>query len=176
MSSKPKIDTLKLNKNKFPILILECQEFDQNNELQAIVKLKLKSWYQSSFQKGNRWNKSLILKGVKNYSIDEITQLQNCFNILFNCERKYNQIFISYLKELLEIRTAEELGLTTIRIKISQSSYIDLLRFLGDLKESGEIQNSNQEIAEIIYHSFSPDIQLQTSTILDRLKNKKGYS
>ena len=104
-----------------------------------------------------------------------MAQLQNCFSILFNCERKYNRIFISYLKELLEIRTAEELGLTTIRIKISQSSYIDLLHFLGDLKESGEIQNSYQEIAEIMGHSFSPDIQLRVSTIIDRLKNKKGY-
>ena len=176
MSSHPKMDILKLNKNTFPICILECLKIDKRNEPPAIVKLILKTWYQSSFQKGNRWNKSLIAKGVKNYLIDELDYLKSCFGILFNCSKKYNKVFISYLDEIVEKNTADESGFTTPKIKISQKSFTELLRTIGEIKKAGEIKNNSAELAEIINRSFASDIQLRPSTIVDRLKNKKGYS
>jgi len=176
MSSQPKMDILKLNKNMFPILILECLELGKNNEPLAFILLRLKSWYQSSFQKGNRWNKSLILKGVKDYSIDELDHLKNCFCILFNCSKKYNKVFVSYLDEIAEKKTADESGLANPKIKISQKSFTELLRVIGEIKKAGEIKNNYAELADIINHSFSSDTQLQPSTIIDRLRSKKGYT
>lgn len=176
MSRHPKMDILKRNKNTFPILILEYLEFDKNIEPLAFIVLRLKSWYQSSFQKGNRWNKTLIINGTKNYSIDEFGHLKNCFCILFNCSKKYNKVFVSYLDEIAEKKTTDESGLANPKIMIRQKSFTELLRFIGELKKSGKIDNSFAELADIINRSFSSDAQLRPSTIIDRLKNKKEYS
>jgi len=106
----------------------------------------------------------------------EITHLENGFNLIFNVDRKYNQAFLEYIDEIIKIRTAEENGLVAPCIKITQHSFTELLRFIGELKKAGEIKNNYPELAEIINQSFSPEIQIKPVTIIDRLKNKKGYN
>lgn len=131
--------------------------------------------HKENFQQGNRWNKTLIRKGTIHYTVIELSQLVVGFRLLFNQGKKYNQTFINYLTYVIEERTAEEEGLIGPRIKISQNSYTELLHSLGDLKASGEIQNSYRELAAIIYRTFSPETKLRPSTIFDRLKNQKGF-
>jgi len=109
------------------------------------------------------------------YSVIELNQLVVAFRLIFNLDKKYNQTFIYTVTNIIEERTAEEEGLIEPRIKISQKSYTELLHVLGDLKASGEIKNSYRELAAIIYRSFSPETKLRPSTILDRLKNQKGF-
>jgi len=109
------------------------------------------------------------------YKVFELSQLVVAFRLLFNQEKKYNQTFIYTVTNIIEERIAEEEGLIEPRIKISQKSYTELLHVLGDLKASGEIKNSYRELAAIIYRSFSPETKLRPSTILDRLKNQKGF-
>ena len=109
------------------------------------------------------------------YSVIELNQLAVAFRLIFNLQKKYNQTFINTVTNIIEERTAEEEGLFNPGIKMSQKSYTELLHVLGDLKASGEIKNSYRELAAIIYRSFSPETQLRPSTILDRLKNQKGF-
>lgn len=165
---------LKLNKNNFPALITKYLSSDKSHA-GLIIKNDLKLWYKENFQQGNRWNKRLLKKGTIDYSVIELSQLVVGFRLLFNQEIKYNQTFINYLTYFIEERTAEEEGLAGPRIKISQNSYAELLHTLGNLKGSGEIQNSYRELAAIIYQTFSPETKLKPSTIIDMLKNQKGF-
>ena len=174
MKSSPKSPTLKLNKNKFPIVLTKFLTLN-NGYQRTKLGIDLKLWYKESFQQGNRWNKTLIRKETIHYTVVELSQLLIGFRILFNAERNYNTIFITFGSTLIEERTAEEEGLVGPRIKIAQNSYKELLHFLGELKASGEIQNSYRELAIIIYRSFSPETKLRPSTIFDRLKNQKGF-
>lgn len=169
-----KKNNLKLNKNKFPTslsLLIRSLNKPEDPRLNLILKL----WYLEQFQKNNRWNKALIKKGIAHYSLIELSLLAVGFKTLFNTDKKYNAVFINYLSLLIEEKTAEENGLIDLRIKISQKSYFELLHTLSELKTSGEIHNSYRELAGIIYRAFSPETELKPSTIMDRLKNKKGY-
>ena len=165
---------MKLNKNNFPIVLSKFLTL--NNGYQRIkMGIELKLWYKASFQKGNRWNNTLIRKGSIHFTVNELSHLLAGFRIMFNAERNYNTIFVAFLSDLIEERTAEEEGLIGPRIKIAQNSYKELLHTLGELKASGEIQNSYRELAAIVYRTFSPETKLRPSTILDRLKNQKGF-
>jgi len=170
---------LKLNKNEFPPSVSKVlKDYVNTGEEPEDIKLNIwpiKTWYKATFQKGNRWNKALIRKRTMRYTIIELSQLVVTFRLIFNQEKKYNQTFINTVTKIIEERTAEEEGLIEPRIKISQKSYAELLHILGDLKASGEIRNSYRELAAIIYHTFSPETKLRPSTILDRLKNQKGF-
>jgi hypothetical protein len=170
---------LKLNKNEFPPSVSKLlKDYLNTGEEPEDIKIDswpVKTWYKATFQKGNRWNKTLIRKGTMRYSVIELNQLVVAFRLIFNLEKKYNQTFINTVTNIIEQRTAEEEGLIDPRIKISQKSYTELLHILGDLKASGEIRNSYRELAAIIYHTFSPETKLRPSTILDRLKNQKGF-
>jgi len=164
----------KLNKNRFPSVLTNFLNLP-GSQSKINLGIELKLWYKENFQQGNRWNKTLIRKETIHYAVIELSQLLIGFRILFNAERNYNTIFITFLSTLIEERTAEEEGLVGPRIKIAQNSYKELLHFLGELKASGEIQNSYRELAIIIYRSFSPETKLRPSTIFDRLKNQKGF-
>jgi hypothetical protein len=170
---------LKLNKNGFPPSVLKLLrdyiKADAEPEDIEIDIWPVKTWYKATFQKGNRWNKTLIRKATMRYSVIELSQLLVAFRLLFNQEKKYNQTFINTVTNIIEERTAEEEGLIDPRIKISQKSYTELLHIIGDIKASGEIKNSYRELAAIIYRTFSPETKLRPSTILDRLKNQKGF-
>jgi hypothetical protein len=170
---------LKLNKNEFPPFVSKLlRDYNKDGAEPEDIKINIwpvKTWYKATFQKGNRWNKALIRKRTMRYSVIELNQLVVAFRLIFNQEKKYNQTFIYTVTNIIEERTAEEEGLIEPRIKISQKSYTDLLHVLGDLKASGEINNSYRELAAIIYHTFSPETKLRPSTILDRLKNQKGF-
>jgi hypothetical protein len=170
---------LKLNKNEFPLSVSKLlRDYSKAGVEPEDIKINIwpvKTWYKATFQKGNRWNKALIRKRTMRYSVIELNQLVVAFRLLFNQEKKYNQTFINTVTNIIEERTAEEEGLIEPRIKISQKSYTELLHVLGDLKASGEIKNSYRELAAIIYHTFSPETKLRPSTILDRLKNQKGF-
>jgi hypothetical protein len=169
-----KFFVLKRNKHKFPTVLSTFLTLNSGYQ-RTQLGIELKLWYKKSFQKGNRWNQTLIRKQTVHYTVIELSQLVVGFRILFNQERKYNQIFLNYLTHIIEEKTAEEEGLIEPRIKISQKDYIELLHIMGDLKASGEIQNSYRELANIVYRAFAPETELRPSTIFDRLKNQKGY-
>jgi len=179
MIAKYKSRITKLNKNAFPPSVSKLlRDYNKAGAEPEDIKIDswpVKTWYKRTFQKGNRWNKTQIRKGTMPYTVIELSQLLVAFRLLFNQEKKYNQIFISYVSDIIEERSSEEEGLFGARIKISQNSYTELLHILGDLKDSGEIQNSYRELAAIIYHTFSPETKLRPSTIFDRLKNQKGF-
>lgn len=170
---------MKLNKNEFPPSVSKVlKDYVNTGEEPEDIKLNIwpvKTWYKATFQKGNRWNKTLIRKRTMRYKVFELSQLVVAFRLLFNQDKKYNQTFIYTVTNIIEERTSEEAGLIEPRIKISQKSYTELLHVLGDLKASGEIKNSYRELATIIYRSFSPETKLRPSTIFDRLKNQKGF-
>jgi hypothetical protein len=170
---------LKLNKNEFPPFVSKLlRDYNKDGAEPEDIKINIwpvKTWYKATFQKGNRWNKALIRKRTMRYSVIELNQLVVAFRLIFNLDKKYNQTFIYTVTNIIEERTAEEEGLINPGIKMSQNSYTELLHILGDLKASGEINNSYRELAAIIYHTFSPETKLRPSTILDRLKNQKGF-
>ena len=169
---------LRLTKNKFPEDITRYlfTAPDLKNEQDRIKESrKLKFWYQSCFKKGNRWNRTLLYSLIKTYTEQELLKLKDCFVLLFDINRKYNQIFIRYVDTYMEQQEAQKLGLSSIRLKVGQETYQEILRYFGDLKRDGKIKNSNREIAQILRRFLDPDISLAVSTIIDRLKNKKGY-
>ena len=51
----------------------------------------------------------------------------------------------------------------------------ELLRIMGEQKTSGEITNTYKQLAAIIEEAFLPEDPIKPSTIIDRLKNQKGY-
>ena len=167
---------LKLNKNKFPLVIshyLNSSYYLKDEDRRNAVKLILNGWYKKSFQKNNRWNRTSIYSVIKNYSEEEISELRHCFKRLFDTNRKYNQVFLKYVGEFIEKQKAGELGLF---IKIDQKGYEELLSVIGELKRSGNIQSDYKEIAKVIFEFIQADNNLKISTILDRLRNKKGYT
>lgn len=170
-SKKP----FKLNKSKFPLAInyyLDNGKYSKDNPDREATRQLLRSWYKETFQKSNRWNKTLINRIIKNYSEKEISELRHYFEQLFDASRKYNQIFIKYIEGYIEKQKTSEFGSF---IKIDQKGYEELLGVIGDLKQSGNIQSNYKEIAEVIYEFIQSDINLKISTIQDRIRNKKGY-
>lgn len=140
-----------------------------------LIKPKLKSWYQETFLKNNRWNRSQLYGFIKDYSNDEINNLWECFTLLFDQDRKYNQVFCRYLQEYQNQKETTKSQLGTSRLKVSQKTFEEIIKYFGDLKRSGKIKNSNKQIAQILKRIMNPDKMLKESTIIDRLKNKKGY-
>ena len=169
---------LKLNRNKFPNDLSKYLNFGNKQKdeekIQRIRQL-LKSWYQDSFLKNNRWNRTLIYSLVKNYTDTEIIKLGNCFQLLFEINRAYNQTFLRYLRACRDQREAEKKGLRHLRLKVDQETFKEIIQYFGDLKREGKIKNANHEIAKVLKEILEPDVTFETTTILDRLKNKKGY-
>jgi hypothetical protein len=172
------VQILKLNRNKFPIDLSEYLNSgikQKDEEKSQRIRQLLKSWYQDSFLKNNRWNRTLIYSLVKNYTDTEIIKLGNCFQLLFEINRAYNQTFLRYVRDYKDQREAEKKGLRYLRLKVDQKTFKEIIQYFGDLKREGKIKNANHEIAKVLKEILEPDVTFETSTILDRLKNKKEY-
>lgn len=175
MKKSQKILILKHNKNKFPHEIHRYLFTDPSiayDKKRPQIKQLLKSWYQENFLKYNRWNKTSINSLIKHYSDQEISKLDRCFHMLFDTNRKYNQTFLRYIKEYKDQREADKKGLC---LKVDQETFKDIIKYVGDLKRKGKINNTNHEIAKVLKKFLEPDVPFESATILDRLKNKKGY-
>lgn len=147
----------------------------RGEEKGVIIGQLLKSWYQNNFQKNNRWNKTLIYSLARNYSETELLILGQCFQLLFDKTRTYNQSFLRFVNEYSERRKQEKEGGGQLRLKVDQETFMEIIRYFGDLKRAGKVKNANHEIAKILKKVMDPDIAFESPTILDRLKNKKGY-
>ena len=114
MKSSQKKLILKLNRNKFPDDLSKYLNFDNKQkevEKSQRIKQLLKSWYQDSFLKNNRWNRTSIYSLIKNYTDTEIIKLEKCVQLLFEINRTYNQTFLRYLRAYRDQREAEKKGL-----------------------------------------------------------------
>ena len=134
----------------------------------------LKAWYQEHFQRNNRWNKSMIYNEAIKMNADQLNRMSVCFTYLFDPEKKYNQVFLKHCQQILEDRmpTTEP---HIQKIRISQKAYLELLRLVGEWKTTKEIKGTYKELSEVIYEVFSPEYPIKPSTIIDRLKDQKGY-
>ena len=168
---------MKFNKNKFTLQINEYINGSGHagEEKKNLIRQQLKSWYQHSFQKNNRWNRTQLRKQVKDYSVNELEKLGICFALLFNTENQYHQVFIRYLQEYQAQKEIAKSNLGTSRLKVSQKTFEKIIHYFGDLKRSDQIKNTNKEIAKILKLILEPDNSLEERTIIDRLMNKKGY-
>ena len=178
MKKSHRKSSLKLNRNNFPHDLSRYLSVGVNlkdeEKIQRIRQL-LKSWYQDSFLKNNRWNRTLIYSLVKNYTDTEIIKLERCFQLLFEIDRAYNRTFLRYLRDYKDQREAEKKGLGYLRLKVDQETFKEIIQYFGDLKREGKIKNANHEIAKVLKEILEPDVTFETTTLLDRLKNKKGY-
>ena len=138
----------------------------KDEEKSQQIKQHLKSWYQDSFLKNNRWNRTLIYSLVKNYSDTEIIKLETCFQLLFDINRKYNQTFLRFIRAYQDQKEADKKGLC---IKVDQKTFKDIIQYFGDLKRERKIKNANHAIAKILKKFLEPDVPFETTTILDRL-------
>lgn len=168
---------MKFNKNKFPLQINAAinEKSIASEEKKYLIRQELKSWFQHSFQKNNRWNRTKIIKQVKDYSAQELEKLGVCFELLFNTDNQYHQVFIRYLQEFQGQREITKSNLGTPRLKVSQRTFEEIIHYFGDLKRADKVNNTNKEIAKILKLIIDPDKSLEETTIIDRLMNKKGY-
>ena len=168
---------MKFNKNKFPLQINKYINGSglAGEEKKYLIKQQLKSWYQNSFQKNNRWNRTQLRKQVKDYSVNELKKLEVCFELLFNVDNQYHRVFHRYLKAYQYEKEIAKSNLGTSRLKVSQKTFEEIIHYFGDLKRSDQIKNTNKEIAKILKLILEPDNSLEERTIIDRLMNKKGY-
>lgn len=166
-----------MNNNKFPIKInkfINSHGIASENK-KTLDKQELKSWYQLSFQKNNRWNRTNLFNQINNYSDQELGKLETCFALLFNTDNQYHRIFIRYVQEYQHQKQIANSILKSPGLKVDQFTYEEIIGYFGDLKRSGKLKNSNKEIAKILKLIFDPDKSLEETTIIDRLMNKKGY-
>jgi hypothetical protein len=166
----PNIDALLLRLSKWH----QYGNFPSNGLIYQETAQMIKSWYQESFQRNNRWNKTLIYKEAIKMNMDQLKLMVVCFDYLFDPEKKYNQVFLNHCHQILDNRTATPTQHTQ-KIKISQKAYLELLRLIGEWKTSREIKNTYKELSEIINKVFMPEYPIKPSTIIDRLKDQKGY-
>ena len=141
MKSSQKKSILKLNKNKFPHDLSKYLNFgikQKDKEKSPRIRQLLKSWYQNSFLKNNRWNRTLIYSLVKSYTDTEILKLEKGFLLLFEINRAYNQTFMRYLRAYRDQRGAEKKGLRHLRLKVDQETFKKIIQYFGDLKREGE--------------------------------------
>ena len=177
MKTSQKKSILQLNRNKYPNDLNKYLNFginleEEDEEKRQRIRQLLKSWYQDNFQKNNRWNRTLIYSLLKNYSDTEILELGKCFQLLFDINRKYNQTFLRFIRAYQDQREADKKG---VCLKVDQETYKEIIQYFGDLKRDGKIKNANHEIAKVLEKFLKPDVTFKSPTILDRLKNKKGY-
>ena len=168
---------MKLNKNRFPLQInkyINSSGF-AGEKKKNLIKQQLKSWYQYSFQKNNRWNRTQLRKQVKDYPVNELKKLGICFALLFNTDNQYHQVFIRYLEEYKAEKELIKSNLGTPRLKVSQNTFEEIIHYIGNLKRANKLKNTNKEIAKILKLILEPDKSLEERTIIDRLMNKKGY-
>lgn len=178
MKNSNKKSFLKFNRNHFPLELSWYLNLDiklRDEEKGKIIGQFLKSWYQNNFQKNNRWNKTLIYSLARNYSETELLTLGQCFPSLFNMNRTYNQPFLRFVHEYRNQKETEKEGSRHLRLKVDQETFKEIIQYFGDLKREGKIKNANHEIAKILKKVLEPDVTFESPTILDRLKNKKGY-
>lgn len=168
---------MNFNKNQFPTIlprVLEQLKIGDKPIQQIKGCSELKDWYKTTFQKGNRWNRTSIRSITKNYASREVLYLKICFELLFDQSRNYNKAFVKYMDEIL-LEHKQKTGKRTFQVWIEQQEYLDLIHYIGELKRKGKIRGTYKELARFIHTSFLPDDPLQTATIVDRLKNHKGY-
>ena len=169
---------MKLNKNNFLHEIHRFLRDDPSNayEVEKLrIKQKLKFWYQETFQKNNRWNKTQLYKHINDYSNQEIEKLKECYKVLFNTENQYHLVFIRYLQEFQEQREISTSALGSDRLKVDQNTFEEILNYFGELKRDGKIKSTNKQIAKILKLIFNSEKSLKETTIIERLMNKKGY-
>lgn len=170
---------LKLNRNGFPNSISRLLKDLHQNEDRVLKHnqriWQVKTWYKATFQNGNRWNRSMIRSNAQNYTEREVEELRTCFELLFDCQRNYNLSFIKFIDQLVAERQGEKTGRKHEKLRIKQKAYYELLRIMGEQKTSGDINNTYKQLAAIIEETFLPEDPIKPSTIIDRLKNQKGY-
>jgi len=152
---------------------MEHRKYEAEPKVSEIDTRPIKTWYKTTFQKGNRWNRSQIHTTLKKFTEREIEKLKECFTLLFNTDRSYNRAFIKYTDDYIEMQMVNQ---SELKIKLDQKGFEALLGFLGELKRDGKIQSNYNEIAKVLNKSIQPDNRLKISTIRDRLRNKKGYT
>ncbi len=166
----PNIDVLLLRLIKWH----EDGNFPSNVLIYYETAYNLKAWYQEHFQKSNRWNKTMIYSETRKMNLDQIQMVLACFVYLFDPGKKYNQVFLTHFHQILEDRT--EMPKQPIhKIRISQKAYLELLRMVGEWKSNKEIKGTYKGLSKVIYEVFSPEYPIKPSTIIDRLKDQKGY-
>ena len=169
---------MKLNKNNFPHEIHRFLKDDPSNAYEKEklrIKQKLKFWYQETFQKNNRWNKTQLYKHINDYSDQEIEKLNECYKVLFNADIQYHRIFLRYLQEFQEQREIATSVLGSDRLIVDQGTFEEILNYFGELKRKGKIKSTNKQIARILKLIFNSKKSLKETTIIDRLRNKKEY-
>lgn len=168
---------MKLNKNRFPLLIDEVIKDERfaSEEKKSLIKRELKHWYQHSFQKNNRWNRAELKKQSKDYSDQELEKLGACFELLFNMNNQYHWVFQRYLKAYQNEKEIAKSNLGTARLKVDQRTFEEIIHYFGDLKRADKVMNTNKQIARVLKRMFDPDSSLKEITIIDRLTNKKSY-
>jgi hypothetical protein len=144
-------------------------------EKKELIKQELKYWYQHSFQRNNRWSRTELNKQIKDYSAQELDKLGACFELLFNTDNQYHNVFIKYLNEYQIQKNLAKLALGTPRLKVNQKTYEEIIHYFGELKRANKLQNTNKQIAKILRLILDPDRPLEETTIIDRLMNKKSY-
>lgn len=166
-----------IRNNKFPVqinAIINDTGF-VGGKKRELIKQELKFWYLHSFQKNNRWNRTMLMNHIKDYSDPELRKLGECFKLLFNTNNQYHQVFIRYLQEYQTQKEISKSTLGTPRLKVSQNTFEEIIHYFGELKRADQIDNTNKEIAKILKLILDPDKSLKETTIIDRLMNKKGY-
>ena len=168
---------MKFNKNRFPLQInavINDQRTAGEKKIH-LIKQELKLWYQSSFQKNNRWNRTELKKQIKDYSDHEIEKLGACFELLFNTNNQYHRVFQRYLKAYQDEKEIAKSNLGTARLKVDQRTFEEIMHYFGELKRTGKVRNTNKQIARVLKRMLDPDTALEEITIMDRLTNKKSY-
>jgi hypothetical protein len=148
---------------------------DAGEKKNTFIIQELKYWYQQSFQKNNRWNRTELKKQIKHYSVQELDKLGACFKLLFNTNNKYHQAFLKYLNEYQIQKYLTKSILGTPGLKVNQKTYEEIIHYFGELKRADKLQNTNKQIAKILKLVLDPDRPLEETTIIDRLMNKKSY-
>ena len=59
--------------------------------------------------------------------------------MLFDHDRKYNKVFIRYVQEYQEQK--ESANPESIKLKVDQKTFEEIINYFGDLKRSGKIKN-----------------------------------
>jgi hypothetical protein len=90
-------------------------------------------------------------------------------------DNQYHRVFHRYLNAYQNEKEIAKSNLGTPRLKVNQNTFEDIINYFGDLKRADQIKNTNKEIAKIVQLVFNPNIALEETTIIDRLRNKKEY-
>jgi len=112
---------------------------------------------------------------IQDYSVQDLEKLGACFELIFNTDNQYHQVFIRCLQEYKIQKEIAKSNQSIPRLKVNQRTFEEIINYFGDIKRVDQINNTNKEIAKILKLILEPDKSLEERTIIDRLMNKKGY-